>query len=326
MCKKNVLIGGLLVVVLLLGGAVANAASDVFSVNFYDTRNLSEAQYGNVMLEADQSAGFGDWETRGWVNVFVTPGMEPVPITSVVGQTATLAIPSVCNAWRSRTLDGTRAAAVGDDNGDLFDVGAWGTEDQSLVLDMTVSDIPFATYEVIVYLGHHPFAGGARTGVFTFNETPMELGVTEGPFDGTFTQIVNSGDMGNYIVYEKVKGPSFRVQLWGYGTNHVGICGFQFREANPTLAADPDPADEVTDVPRDVVLSWKPGESANTHDVYLGTVFDDVSDADRSDPRGVLAGQGQSPATYEPDNRLDFGQIYYWRIDEVNAPPDSTIL
>jgi len=36
------------------------------------------------------------------------------------------------------------------------------------------------------------------------------------------------------------------------------------------LASNPNPADEATDVPRDATLSWKPGEFANTHDVYLG--------------------------------------------------------
>ncbi len=44
-------------------------------------------------------------------------------------------------------------------------------------------------------------------------------------------------------------------------------------------AADPDPADGAADVPRDVVLSWTPGEFADLHDVYFGTSFDDVNDA-----------------------------------------------
>jgi len=89
-------------------------------------------------------------------------------------------------------------------------------------------------------------------------------------------------------------------------------------------ASNPIPADGATDVPREVTLNWMPGEFANTHDVYLGTVFEYVNDADRSDQRGVLASQGQIAATYDP-GRLDFGQTYFWRVDEVNAPPDYTI-
>jgi len=93
---------------------------------------------------------------------------------------------------------------------------------------------------------------------------------------------------------------------------------------SPGLASNPSPANQATDVPRDVVLNWTPGEFANTHDVYLGTVFEDVNDADRSNQRGVLASQGQIAATYDP-GRLDFGQTYFWRVDEANAPPDYTI-
>jgi hypothetical protein len=90
------------------------------------------------------------------------------------------------------------------------------------------------------------------------------------------------------------------------------------------LASNPDPADAATDVARDAVLRWTPGESARTHDVYLGTVLDDVSNAGRANPLGVLVSEGQTAPTFAP-GRLEFGRTYYWRIDEVNAPPDSTI-
>ncbi|HUV67577.1 MAG TPA: discoidin domain-containing protein, partial [Sedimentisphaerales bacterium] len=93
---------------------------------------------------------------------------------------------------------------------------------------------------------------------------------------------------------------------------------------SPSKARDPQPEADETDVPRDLVLGWTPGIYANTHDVYLGTAFDDVNDASRKDPRGVLVRQGHSETTYDP-GRLEFGTTYDWRIDEVNAPPDSTI-
>jgi hypothetical protein len=74
-----------------------------------------------------------------------------------------------------------------------------------------------------------------------------------------------------------------------------------------------------------VGLSWKAGEFAATHDVYFGTVFADVNTAGRGNPLGVLASQGQAATTYTPPARLDFGQTYYWRVDEVNAAPDNAI-
>ena len=91
------------------------------------------------------------------------------------------------------------------------------------------------------------------------------------------------------------------------------------------IARDPSPTNGSTDVPRDVDISWSPGEFANTHDVYFGTVFDDVNDASKTNPLNVLLSQGQSATIYDPESLLEFGQTYYWRIDEVNAPPDNTI-
>jgi hypothetical protein len=88
------------------------------------------------------------------------------------------------------------------------------------------------------------------------------------------------------------------------------------------LAAMPYPADEATDVPRDVTLSWEPGLSADTHNVYFGTDFDDVNSADTDSP--LLVGPGLDNAAFNP-GRLEFGQTYFWRVDEVNAPPDSTV-
>ena len=90
------------------------------------------------------------------------------------------------------------------------------------------------------------------------------------------------------------------------------------------LAGNPSPEDGVDDVLRDVVLEWTPGEFAATHDVYLGTILDDVTDASAGNPLGVLVSQGQADTTYDP-GILDFGQTYFWRVDEVNGPPDNTV-
>ena len=90
------------------------------------------------------------------------------------------------------------------------------------------------------------------------------------------------------------------------------------------LATAPSPADAATDVPADSLLVWTAGEFAATHDVCFGTSFTDVNDASRTDPRGVLVSQGQTATTFDPGLR-EYATTYYWRIDEVNAAPDSTI-
>ncbi len=96
------------------------------------------------------------------------------------------------------------------------------------------------------------------------------------------------------------------------------------RGAGYDTATDPVPDNQAADVPRGVVLGWKPNEAAATHDVYFGTSFDDVNDASRTDPMGVLVSENQVDTAYDA-GLLEYGATYYWRIDEVNGAPDYTI-
>ncbi len=91
------------------------------------------------------------------------------------------------------------------------------------------------------------------------------------------------------------------------------------------LADDPSPAEDTTDVPRDVVLGWRPGLYASTHDVYLGTTFDDVNSAGLASPASLLVSRTQTASTYAVASPLDLGRTYYWRVDETNAAPDSSV-
>jgi len=90
------------------------------------------------------------------------------------------------------------------------------------------------------------------------------------------------------------------------------------------VASNEAPADGDVDVLRNVTLAWSPGQFAATHNVYLGTVFEDVNNASLADPLGALLSEGQD-ANSVALGVLDFGQTYYWRVDEVNGAPDRTI-
>ena len=89
-------------------------------------------------------------------------------------------------------------------------------------------------------------------------------------------------------------------------------------------AYNPYPGDKRKDIPRNVILSWKQGMYGKTHNVYLGTRFEDVNEATATDPRGVLVSQGQDGLTFDA-GQFDYGRTYYWRVDEVNAAPDLTV-
>ena len=104
----------------------------------------------------------------------------------------------------------------------------------------------------------------------------------------------------------------------------AGVSYVQLMEVQAFLvypfARNPNPADGATDVTRDdTVLSWTPGASADKHDVYFGTSFDDVNDADTASSVYM----GSQDATTYATAQLDLGQTYYWRVDEVDA--DLTI-
>ncbi|MCU0916148.1 MAG: discoidin domain-containing protein, partial [Planctomycetes bacterium] len=115
------------------------------------------------------------------------------------------------------------------------------------------------------------------------------------------------------------------VSIWTRALTADEILAIMKGLKTPGAAGNPVPPDEAVDVPQDTALSWTAGPFAATHDVYLGTVFADVNNASRTNPGSVLVSQGQTAVTYQPTALLEFGKTYYWRVDEVNAPPDNTI-
>jgi hypothetical protein len=90
---------------------------------------------------------------------------------------------------------------------------------------------------------------------------------------------------------------------------------------SPELATKPHPASESYGIPKDTVLSWESGEFAQTHDVYFGTDFDDVNNSNVTD----LPYMGRRESSSFDPGKLDFGQTYYWCVDEVNGAPDFSV-
>jgi len=91
-------------------------------------------------------------------------------------------------------------------------------------------------------------------------------------------------------------------------------------------ALGPAPKDGSLHADTWVNLSWRAGDFAVSHDVYLGDNFEDVNTAAESTFRGnqtdtfIVAG---FPGFTYPDGLVP-GTTYYWRIDEVNdTEPNS---
>jgi hypothetical protein len=94
-------------------------------------------------------------------------------------------------------------------------------------------------------------------------------------------------------------------------------------------AAGPNPEDGAFIAETWASLSWTAGEFAASHDVYLGDNLDDVTNATTDSE--VFRGNQKTtfftagfPGFPYPEGLVP-GTTYYWRIDEVNAPPDETV-
>jgi len=108
------------------------------------------------------------------------------------------------------------------------------------------------------------------------------------------------------------------VQIYNHALTEAEVLAAMDGLAPKELAKKPSPENEQTDVIRDATLTWESGQFAVTHNVYVGTSFEDVNNA----TTGVS--MGQTDSAYDA-GVLAFGQTYYWRVDEVNSAPDNTI-
>jgi hypothetical protein len=92
----------------------------------------------------------------------------------------------------------------------------------------------------------------------------------------------------------------------GYGPlGQYGLSEVQFFSI-PTIAREPMPVDEATTDEVDVELSWRAGREAVSHQVYLGTVTDDLN---------LVATTDVSRYT---TSGLNYDTTYFWQVVEVN--------
>jgi len=89
----------------------------------------------------------------------------------------------------------------------------------------------------------------------------------------------------------------------------------------PLKAGGADPYNGATDVKQTIILSWRQGDNAASHQVYFGSDEEAVHNADTASPeyKGTKALGSES---YDP-GKLSWDTTYYWRVDEVEA--DGTI-
>ncbi|MHC4191928.1 MAG: LamG-like jellyroll fold domain-containing protein [Planctomycetota bacterium] len=261
-------------------------------------------------------------------------------------------IPSVLYPFPNLEPDGSRAENWLDGGNMMINVGDWfgyvsyesgvrestnGSSGAANILDLSSGIIVSAdgTNLTVTPTGKEylPSLGGGTVGtdrpvVLSNVQAPWEVaaafastGGTDDPGEAQADPVVlhNTATGGYLAIINQDSGPWINDRgltcaefIGNWVRNVIGL-------GDPALAANPNPEDEAVDVTRDVTLSWEPGEFAaptNGHKVYFGESFNDVNNA--------TGGVAQTAASYAPP-RLDFGKTYYWRVDEVNAPPTSHI-
>jgi parallel beta-helix repeat protein len=105
-------------------------------------------------------------------------------------------------------------------------------------------------------------------------------------------------------------GTTYPGDIWEFG-----VQGFK--------AFAPSPPNEAVISGPDVLLSWLPGFGVEKHDVYIGTVFDDVNNVrfDPLNPPPEYLGTVSEPNISVTS--LAFNTTYYWRVDQIigRMPP-----
>ena len=150
----------------------------------------------------------------------------------------------------------------------------------------------------------------------------MEAEGTANPYLGTTGDTV----IGAWGTGQWFRGIIDDVQVYSHAlTDNEILAAMQGLEGYP-YASSPGPADGALHEDTWVTLSWRAGDFAVSHDVYLGESFDDVDAGTGDTFRG---NQGSTfyvagfPGFAYPEGLVP-GTTYYWRIDEVNeADPNS---
>ena len=128
--------------------------------------------------------------------------------------------------------------------------------------------------------------------------------------DNVTSPCIDAGDPSIPVGFERSPNGD-RVNIGAYG----GTSEASLSSQQPLgQASNPNPLDGDARVARNITLTWTPGFEGALHNVYLGIEFDN---ANPSNVYSVPVSQHQTDTSYNP-GLLEYGQTYYWRIDEVD--------
>ena len=221
------------------------------------------------------------------------------------------------NAWGADTMMFQVEVKAGDSNPDRTDRMALAYQGATQAILNIVPKNEWAHMALVFdgtnatsYVNGVDEVGPQPTGIGAYVNAPVLIGVT---WNGTR---VFQGLLDDMRLFDRVLSEA---EIMSIMEGDVG---------QSQTAYGPDPADGALLVDTWVNLSWRPGPSAVSHDVYIGDQFGAVSEATRDSD--VFQGNQMTtmflvgfPGFAYPDGLVP-GTTYFWRIDEVNdADPNS---
>jgi len=306
---KRVVFLMLFVVAVVCTSAHADKLTGLADVTVVDGEIISFRYEGMEYVVADGLLQLGTttrWYIDGGVEVLWPEG-DPVPAATP-------------------TVTGTSNPKVGDvgSKADNFLFTLNGSTNISSIDGIDFQETLFPLPTKMIF---HFERGGNDTGTWQAILPDGSLGPPV-PFSGAADYAntgvdVNGQNAFGVVFTTDVPVQGVRITASGHDTLSISALGVM-----PDIATQPNPADGAILEDTWVNLSWSAGNSAVSHDVYLGDDFGVVENAARESQefRGnqtttfYVAG---FPGLAYPDGLVP-GTTYYWRIDEVNdADPNS---
>lgn len=134
------------------------------------------------------------------------------------------------------------------------------------------------------------------------------------------TRVTNDDDAGmSYSTFQVKAGETVTVLIQPEGNgavNNAFLNAFELDGADPFRSISRiSPKDGEKHQEIEKALSWTAGEGAKSHDVYIGTDFSSVANADKNAPEYK---GNQTETNFSLDDSYSSVNTYYWRVDEIS--------
>lgn len=178
------------------------------------------------------------------------------------------------------------------------------------IIKLEISGLSAGTHSLKTW---HSCVDNATVGTMsvTINGTKTASGIS------CPTRVTDSDNAGiSYSTFNVSAGQTVTVLISPEGSGNAWLNAFEIDGGDPFNGiSDISPSDQESHHLRENGLSWTAGKNAKSHDVYIGTDYSTVFNADTNS--SVYKGN-QTGTTYALDETYQSVNTYYWRVDTID--------